>query len=610
MKVTAKSILFFCYFCLTSLYADAQLGIGTSSPSTSSKLDVSATDKGLLIPRVALSSLSLQTPVVGTMTESLLVYNTATINNVTPGFYYWSGTAWVRLAISTDAISSIGSISGTSTANGATITSGVLSLAPADATNGGIITTGTQTIAGSKTLSADLPVNGLKVGKGSGNHATNTALGVLALGSTNTADFNTAIGFRAMALNTSGNNNSAFGRLALENNLDGHNNSAIGTLTLRQNSSGAYNVGIGNQALNRNTTGEQNTAVGTSSLESNIDGYFNTAVGRVALYANTSGEKNTGMGFQAGGDNITGSNNSYLGFNSGLGVTSGSNNTILGANITGLAADLTSNIIIANGDGGASAIKARHDGTSWSLGTVLATSINSFTIGTGAGNQADNTVYGASVFSSNTTGNKNTVIGKGTLSSTSAGSENIVIGFNSGSKIADGTTNLTGINQSVLIGTDAKANNSGETNQIVIGYNAIGAGSNSIRLGNTSITSANVQVAWNITSDKRWKSDIQHSDLGLQFIKNLRPVRYYRTNDKGKIPEYGFIAQEMEETLLKFGKIQSGIVSKDGAGMYSIRYNDLLAPMVKAMQEQQSMIEKQNKKIEELTILVQKLLDK
>ncbi len=46
----------------------------------------------------------------------------------------------------------IGAISGTSTANGATITSGVLSMTPADATNGGVVTNGTQTIAGAKTF--------------------------------------------------------------------------------------------------------------------------------------------------------------------------------------------------------------------------------------------------------------------------------------------------------------------------------------------------------------------------------------------------------------------------------------------------------------------------
>ena len=50
----------------------------------------------------------------------------------------------------------MGAIGGSSTANGGTITAGVLSLAPANATNGGIVTTGAQTIAGSKTFAADL----------------------------------------------------------------------------------------------------------------------------------------------------------------------------------------------------------------------------------------------------------------------------------------------------------------------------------------------------------------------------------------------------------------------------------------------------------------------
>ena len=44
--------------------------------------------------------------------------------------------------------------------------------------------------------------------------------------------------------------------------------------------------------------------------------------------------------------------------------------------------------------------------------------------------------------------------------------------------------------------------------------------------------------------------------------------------------------------------------------MYSVRYNDLLAPMVKAMQEQQVIIEAQQKQIEELKLLVQKLANK
>ena len=78
----------------------AQVGIGTNTPSNSSQLDVTSTNKGILIPRVALTGLNSASPITSP-TTSLLVYNTATAgtspSNVTPGYYYWNGSAWVRL---------------------------------------------------------------------------------------------------------------------------------------------------------------------------------------------------------------------------------------------------------------------------------------------------------------------------------------------------------------------------------------------------------------------------------------------------------------------------------------------------------------------------------
>jgi len=79
----------------------AQVGIGTSSPDASALLEVKSTTKGFLPPRVALTATNAATPVTSPV-EGLLVYNTATAgtapNNVTPGYYYYSGSAWVRLA--------------------------------------------------------------------------------------------------------------------------------------------------------------------------------------------------------------------------------------------------------------------------------------------------------------------------------------------------------------------------------------------------------------------------------------------------------------------------------------------------------------------------------
>ena len=81
-------------------FSEAQIGIGTTTPSSSSQLDVTSTTKGVLIPRIALTSLTSASPITSP-TTSLLIYNTATAGtspaNVTPGFYYWNGTAWVRL---------------------------------------------------------------------------------------------------------------------------------------------------------------------------------------------------------------------------------------------------------------------------------------------------------------------------------------------------------------------------------------------------------------------------------------------------------------------------------------------------------------------------------
>jgi hypothetical protein len=78
------------------------IGINSTgaSPDASAMLDVSSTSKGVLIPRVALSATNLSAPVSQPAT-SLMVYNTATAgtvpNNVSPGFYYWNGAAWIPL---------------------------------------------------------------------------------------------------------------------------------------------------------------------------------------------------------------------------------------------------------------------------------------------------------------------------------------------------------------------------------------------------------------------------------------------------------------------------------------------------------------------------------
>lgn len=111
----------------------------------------------------------------------------------------------------------------------------------------------------------DITVNGLTVGRGSGNVSTNTAFGSSVLTS-NTGSQNTGVGFGALA-----------------SNLAGISNVALGFQALYLNTSGSQNVGIGYQALSGNTTGNNNTAIGQSANVSTSGLSNATAIGYNAV---------------------------------------------------------------------------------------------------------------------------------------------------------------------------------------------------------------------------------------------------------------------------------------------------------------------------------------
>ncbi len=96
-------------FMLISFSINAQVAITTdgSSADGSAMLDVKSTDKGMLVPRVALTG-TTDVTTIGSPATSLLVYNTATAGDVTPGFYYWNGTAWTPMVGSSPTTYSIG----------------------------------------------------------------------------------------------------------------------------------------------------------------------------------------------------------------------------------------------------------------------------------------------------------------------------------------------------------------------------------------------------------------------------------------------------------------------------------------------------------------------
>lgn len=87
----------------------------------------------------------------------------------------------------------------------------------------------------------------------------------------------------------------------------------------------------------------------------------------------------------------------------------------------------------------------------------------------------------------NTTGNYNVALGNVALFYNTTGSGNVSLGYDSGSFNKDWGT-MTNNNYCVYIGYDSKGSASGNTNEIAIGFNVDGNGSNSVTLGNDSIT--------------------------------------------------------------------------------------------------------------------------
>ena len=157
-----------------------------------------------------------------------------------------------------------------------------------------------------------------------------------------------------------------------------------------------------------------------------------------------------------------------------------------------------------------------------------------------------------------------------------------------------GDVNTTGF-ENTFIGAYANAAANNLTDATAIGYNVHVDASYHVRIGDMNVTQIGGQVAWSNLSDVRAKKDIRDIDSGMDFIKSLRPVEFRMKSGNDRI-DFGFIAQDIE-ALLGDGYNILGI-GGDADRSLSLRYTDFIAPMVKAMQEQQAIIEAQKENIE------------
>jgi hypothetical protein len=357
-----SSILFF-----TSSFGQVGINNDGSKPQGSAMLDVNSSSKGLLIPRVALTS----TDDAATITSpavSLLIYNTATTAgtaSVTPGYYYWSGSVWLRLStLSGVSKAKVYSGYGLINVNDSTLMADSTVLAPKSyvdnkdgfkANDSTVVhISGTEKVLGYKSIINNFNVDSAYAYQLSG-YPVISAQPILYNyffgGSGNIGmkeGNNTALGFQALSSNYLGGSNIAIGPHTLYSNYSGFDNVGIGISALFSNLSGTDNIGIGYNSL-YNNTGRDNVGLGSSSLLNNTAGIANTAVGFHSLRGNKTGSFNVANGYSSLASNLTGSFNVAIGFESLLSDTSGSFNVANG--YSSLASNLTGNKNTALGAG-------------------------------------------------------------------------------------------------------------------------------------------------------------------------------------------------------------------------------------------------------------------
>jgi trimeric autotransporter adhesin len=503
---------------------------------------------------------------------------------------------------------------------------------------------------------------GYRAGRSLTTGQRNTAIGHSALYTSTSGSFNTATGYAALYSNSVGAYNTAGGIYALYTNTTGANNTASGANSLRSNTIGVENTATGFQALYANSTGNYNTALGVNTLYSNTTGYNNVAVGHRAMFLNTNGVNNTAVGLAAMHRNVGGYHNVAMGFQAMYRNQSGHHLVAIGA--SALYQNTEGGYCIAIGD---SALYNNTTGISntavgtWALVNNTRGSDNT-AIGsvalhnntTGWGNVA----YGESALHNNTTGHFNTAIGTEALYGGNpytiytgylntavgfqalafggTGNDNVAVGQSSAAHAADHVVGNT------CVGAWSRISGFLDTciNSTALGRRAMVTASDQVRVGNSSIISIGGFQDWTNISDNRFKKNIQQNVPGLDFILQLKPVTYnldvsglndwlgvddppvFSTGNKIDMPQpdenairqkesqliTGFLAQEVEAAAKKINYNFSGVdAPKNEGDLYGLRYAQFVVPLVKAVQEQQAIIDELKKENLELKQQLQQI---
>jgi trimeric autotransporter adhesin len=588
----------------------SQMGIGISVPHNSAGLEISASNKGLLIPRVALLGPSDGSTIPFGAPAGLLVFNTnaAMAGGGGVGFYYNANEGnpgfrnWVKMQTGlSDAAT--WNLSGNAGISAATHFLGTTDNTPLVFANGdfqagnirkiGFLIPQEYSYYFSRSASKLTATAHFCVGIGSdatgGNNIDDARIGIgrranFDIGSLNKGSFSVAIGDSALTSYRRANGAVLIGKNAGKLAEYANENTGIGFDVLK-NTVAELNTGFGSSAL-RDVIGEfVNIGVGNA-------GFLNVAFGYSALQNGTTIQRNVAVGSETGG--IVFSSLQLVG-NIMVGAEG-----LKGSTAMGTAANMNYNVAI----GYKALANARTANNNVTIGNEAmlgcGTCTNNVALGfkamTGLSSGTQNTVAGASAAAILTTGGLNTAAGTGSLGGVTTGSFNTAIGF-----LAYPTGNFS--------------------NSTVIGYFRNVAADNQVRFGNTAVTSIGGQVGWTALSDARAKTHIQEDVPGIEFIGQLNPVSYrfnrtdidqltgmdalrarYRLSDEKQDDAIhtGLEAQKVFAALQKFGVVSDLVdVPETKEGLYGIRYGLMVVPLVKTIQKQQELIDHIQRQIEE-----------
>lgn len=548
---------------LLSISAYSQsVGIGTNTPNTSAKLHIEATNRGLLIPRVALVDITNGTTPVNTPAISLLVYNTnATVTGgAGTGFYYWNGTVWTKLQDQIDHDwYEVGTTIAPDNINDNIYTQGNVGIGMAAPEEALVVHGITRLIGQTATDSADQRIV-LEIGT---NPITNNAAAVgpdrhfRIITETDVVsparDFLIFEGLDANNINQDG------GFIFRGRNTSG---TARNIMTLLGN--GLVGIGVINPQLNLDVLGSGRFQNATGLTQSYI-----TSDGGIELYRDPTAPSNY-HGYVDFKDNLAKDADFRLSYLDQSGFTIAYNpagNFGAGTAFPFFISSLPNNTGYVG------------------LNTTVPDARLHVTSG---GNAANN--YTAKFVSSPSVGGSGGIVFTNTEAAAATGFK--------------WHTTQTGVgtytNDNLILSSVAVT--SGATNQnnlfTITGSGNIGLGVvNAVNpIQHSSGARLTAAGTWANASDRRLKTAIQPSKYGLETVLKLRPVDYLLKNNQQA--QVGFIAQEVQKLVPEVVDGKAGAV-QEGETL-AIAYGQLVPVLTKAIQEQEATIQAQAQKIKAL----------